>query len=314
MNVSIVIPNFNGSKLLEKNLPSMISALEAYTEGKTEIVISDDGSKDDSVEFLTEYIKKHKGTVTMQLIDNKVNRGFSVAVNAGVKKARGEIIILLNTDVRPHKEFLKPLITRFSDEKVFAVGCMDESIEEGEVVLRGRGIGKWERGFLHHSAGSLDKESTLWVSGGSAAFRKSIWDMLGGMNELYTPFYWEDIDLSYRAMKCGYKVLFEKKSVVVHEHSEGAIKKHFKPYNVLKTVYRNQFTFIWVNITDTNFLVAHIAWMPYHIVKSVMRGDKAFLVGFFWAFSRLPKVLAFKQSMRKLFVRTDREVIALAGK
>lgn len=314
MNVSVVIPNFNGSQLLEKNLSSMIAALEAYTDGSTEIIISDDGSKDDSVTFLTAYIRRHTGKVSMSLVDNKVNRGFSVAVNAGVKKASGDIIVLLNTDVRPHRDFLKPLVARFSDKKVFAVGCMDESIEEGDVVLRGRGVGKWERGFLHHSAGALDTESTLWVSGGSAAFRKSLWEKLGGMNELYTPFYWEDIDLSYRAVKCGYKVLFEKKSVVVHEHSKGAIKTHFKPYNVLKTVYRNQFTFIWVNITDANLFFAHIVWMPYHILKALQRKDKAFLTGFVWALFRLPRIIAYKQSMKKMFILTDQKVIALGGK
>ena len=109
------------------------------------------------------------------------------------------LYILFNTDVYPDKDFLTPLLSHFKDEKVFAVGCMDKSIEGKDVVLRGRGIGVWKRGFLVHEKGEIEKSDTLWVSGGSGAFRKSIWDKLGGLNELYNPFYWEDIDLSYRA-------------------------------------------------------------------------------------------------------------------
>ena len=47
----------------------------------------------------------------------------------------------------PEKDFLKPLMEHFNDESVFAVGCMDKSIENGKTVLRGRGIGKWKKGF-----------------------------------------------------------------------------------------------------------------------------------------------------------------------
>lgn len=223
--------------------------------------------------------------------------------------ATGDILLLLNNDVRPHKDFLEPLLSHFSDEKVFAVGCMDESIEEGKTVLRGRGVGYWHRGFIFHQAGELDKTNTFWVSGGSGAFRKRVWDRIGGLDVLFNPFYWEDIDLSYRGVKSGYKILFEKKSVVVHEHEEGAIKTKFKQKFVQKIVYRNQFFFVWKNLTDGNLLFAHVLWMPYHLVTALMRKDWLFFQGFFLALMQLNRVQDSRYRAKKMFVRKDSDVL-----
>lgn len=312
MNLSIVIPAYNSEKLLEENLPKVVDAFKSYTKGYVQIIVSDDASSDNSVAVIEKFIQsfsyKH---IHVQLVKSKSRKdgGFSKNVNRGVNAATGDILLLLNTDVAPHKDFLMPLLSSFEDPKVFAVGCMDESIENGKVVLRGRGVGKWEKGFLLHRAGSLDKENTLWVSGGSGAFRKNIWDRLGGLNELFNPFYWEDIDLSYRAQKMGYIVLFEKKSRVIHEHNKGTIQTNFKPFHVQEIVYRNQFTFVWINITDTSLLLSHVFWLPYHLINALRSGDKALLAGFFSALIRLPKVITYKRKMKKLFVTSDKEVL-----
>ena len=311
MKISFIIPNYNGEELLQNNLPKVLSAVRD-SDDTIEIILADDASTDTSVAVMKAFIasiqEKH---VTARLVENRdpKQRGFSKNVNRGVKVATGDILFLLNSDVVPHKGFLPLLLRHFSDDKVFAVGCMDESIEDGKTILRGRGIGRWERGFLLHSAGSLDKTNTLWVSGGSGAFRKSIWDRLGGLNELYNPFYWEDIDLSYRAQKAGYKIIFEEESIVVHEHSKGTIKTQYKSFHVQKTVYRNQFTFVWSNITDKNLLVNHLVWLPYHLLNALRSGDKALLAGFFEAMLRLPKILVYKQKMKKLFRVSDRSIL-----
>lgn len=312
MKVSIIIPSYNGESLLQKNLPKLLLAVKTHPD-TIEIIISDDASADNSLQIIENFIRSIKEKhIVGKVVKSKSRKdgGFSKNVNRGVRVATGDIIVLLNTDVIPRNGFLTPLIDNFTDPTVFAVGCMDESIENGKTILRGRGIGRWEKGFLMHGPGSLDRTNTLWVSGGSGAFRKSVWDKLGGLNELFNPFYWEDIDLSYRGQKAGYRVLFEKKSVVIHEHSKGSIKKFFKPYNVQKTVYRNQFIFVWVNITDADLLVSHLMWLPYHIINALRSWDKAFLVGFFTALVRLPKILKYKAKIKKQFKITDKEIIA----
>lgn len=303
MNVSVVIPNYNGEELLKKNLPKVMRTISDYKDGDMEVIIVDDGSTDGSLREI------QNSNFKLKIIINKKNLGFSSTVNRGIKEASGEIIVLLNTDVVPEIGFLKPLLAHFKNPSVFAVGCMDKSIENKKVIFRGRGLGKWAKGFLIHSRGEVDKTDTLWVSGGSGAFRKSIWDKLGGFNELYNPFYWEDIDLSYRALKSGYKIFFEPKSMVVHEHQRGAIKKKY-PSSYIRTVaYRNQFIFVWENVTDLDLQFLHIFWLPYHFLKALLRGDWTFFLGFFQAFIRLPKVVQTSFKVQKLFIKSDKEVI-----
>lgn len=314
MNLSIVIPNYNGEKLLKKNLPKVVDAVNDYKQGKVEIIIADDPSTDNSSQVIADFIASLKGKkyIVGKTISNKNKQesGFSKNVNRGVSLATGDILILLNSDVIPHKDFLAPLLTHFSNEKVFAVGCLDESIEGGKKVLRGRGIGKWQRGFLMHSAGKLDKQNTLWASGGSSAFRKRTWDQLRGLDILFNPFYWEDIDISYRALKSGYQIIFEPKSVVTHEHDKGAIRSKFKAREIQRIAYRNQFIFVWKNITDQSLRVSHMFWLPYHFLNALKRQDWEFFSGFFLALVQLNRVQQAKQKAKKLFVLSDKKVLA----
>jgi GT2 family glycosyltransferase len=301
MDISIVIPNYNGAKLLEKNLPKVLEAVSSYKEGKIETIIVDDASTDNSLDLV-----KDKDVV---ILKNEKNLGFSSTVNNGVRKATGDIVILLNTDVYPQKNFLEPLLKHFEDSNVFAVGCLDKSIEGEKVIERGRGLGEWKRGFLIHRRGEVDKTNTLWVTGGSGAFRKSIWDKLEGFNELYNPFYWEDIDLSYRALKSGYKIFFEPKSIVFHEHEKGSIKGKYTSSQIKTIAYRNQFIFVWENATDYSLQFAHFFWLPYHFIKALLRMDLAFFLGFLKAFVLLPKVIKSSLKYQKTFVKKDEGVV-----
>lgn len=305
MSISIVIPNFNGKIIIQKNLSKVLDSLKDF-KGEKEIIFVDDASKDGSLEYLKSLKEKD---VKIYVLSNSKNLGFSSSVNKGVESAKNEIVILLNTDVSPQKDFLKPLLEHFKEENVFAVGAMDKSIEGDKVVLRGRGLGVWRKGFLVHRRGEVDKTNTLWVSGGSSAYRKSIWDKLGGLNELYNPFYWEDIDLSYRALKSGYKILFEAKSIVTHEHLKGAIKENYSDAKIKATAYRNQFIFVWENATDYKLLTQHFVYLPYHLVNAILRGDLAFFIGFFKALSLILKIVKSSLKYQKYFVKKDSEVV-----
>jgi GT2 family glycosyltransferase len=296
-SVSIVIPNWNGLELLKKHLPIVIK-----NSDKADIIVVDDHSTDDSVIFL----KKHFPAI--QVIEKKKHEGFASTVNAGVEASKTDIVVLLNTDIEPEKDFLKPLIPHFSDPSVFAVGCMDKSYEKGNIVLRGRGIGWWDKGFYYHKRGEIDARDTAWVSGGSGAFRKSIWDNLGGMDTLFNPFYWEDIDLSYRARKSGYSLVFESQSVVHHFHEEGKIKQKFSSTEVMKTSYAHQFIFIWKNCTDVDIYISHILWFPIRIIQTLIHGNSDMFLGFLRALLVLPKILKQRARAINIFTMTDREL------
>ncbi len=312
MKVSVVIPNYNGESLIKKHFDAVFQALiDAEKEAKAtiDLVIVDDASTDSSLQLLEEKIHDYKGKLSVTLLINDKNLGFSPTVNRGVKATKGEIVFLHNSDIVPEKGFLSHILPHFTVENVFAVACLDKSREEGKEVLRGRGVGSWKRGFMQHGKGEINKINTLWASGGSSAFRKSIWNTLQGFNEVYAPYYWEDIDLSYRALKSSFVIHFEPKSTVVHAHEEGAILKTQKPFHVRVIAYRNQILFVWLNITDAQFLLSHILWLPYYIVKTLMKGDRSFVFGLLRAFVQLPKIIQLRNTYKKTFRRTDRDIL-----
>lgn len=295
--ISVVIPNYNGKELLAKNLKNVIKNCP-----NCEIIVVDDGSGDDSVKFIRHNFKNIK------LVEHKFNKGFAHAVNSGVKQAKGELVVFLNTDVSPRVNFLDKSTKHFSQNSVFAVGFADYSHENGEVIIRGKGSAKFKKGFLTHEASDSKSGETLWVSGGSAIIEKKKFLELQGFNTIFAPFYWEDIDLSYRAWKSGYKCLFEPESKVDHYHQEGAIKKNYSNFYIKTISYRNQFVFVWNNIEDDFLLFEHLAWFPYHAIKAFLSLDFAFFAGFFLALSKIPKLITDYPSSTKSRL-TDKEVL-----
>lgn len=295
--VSIVLPNYNGLELLQQFLPRVVEAV-----GDAEVIIADDASTDGSVEWLRAF------GYGVKVVECPAHRGFAATVNTGVDAAKGDIVVLLNTDVVPEKGFLAPLTKPFADERVFAVGCLEKSHEAAGVVERGRGKARWQKGFFIHWKGEPRGHDTAWVSGGSAAFRRRMWRELGGMDELYNPFYWEDIDLSYRAKKAGYLVLFEPKSIVHHYHDRGSIRKAFSPQYVKTVAYRNQFIFIWKNTADPGILREHLLWLPVRKLQALLRGDWAFLLGLFRAASMLPAILSKRAQQQHHWRMNDSDI------
>lgn len=282
IKLSVVIPNWNGKRLLEKNLPAVLKACQGWAETGWEIIVVDDASTDESLAFLKENYPQVKVVV------HQKNQRFAAACNSGVKSARGEVVVLLNNDVSPEPGFLEPLISHFKTPKVFAVGCKEKDIKNGEIIYSGRGLGEFKRGFLvHWRAKNQNKTDTLWATAGSMAVDRKKWLNLGGMDTLFRPAYWEDIDLSWRARKKGWKILFEPRSIVNHQHEITNLlafgKKQMKVF-----AYKNQFLFVWKN-GDSKILLQHIFWLPYHLLKALFAGDFLFWQGLFLALIQLPE-------------------------
>lgn len=242
--VSIVIPNYNGEKILPRLLTSINSARDNRDNNILETIVVDDCSKDGSVEI----IKNNFPWV--RLIKHKKNRGFSSSVNTGVRSSKGNLVALLNTDIVVEGDFLKSVFKHFNENKTFAVSFNEKKY--------GPSRGIFENGFIVHRGLSPSKEavSTFWVSGGSGVFRRDLFIKLGGMDEkLFSPFYWEDVDLSYRALKRGYKLLWDPLCIVEHEH-EATISK-IALGKRRRIEQRNHLFFIWKNLTSKNMIRKH---------------------------------------------------------
>ncbi len=307
MKIDIIIPNYNGAQLIEQNLSSVVDALSGY-DGK--VIIVDDGSTDNEQKRLSHFVNNFKDKEKIELIIKSKNSGFSSTVNRGVKASNAEFVVLLNSDVVPRVGFLRsPIAHLLKDDNLFGVGCMDESIEDSKKVNRGRGLSHWSKGFLHHTRGEVNKSDTFWISGGSSIVRRDLFVKFGGFDEIYSPFYWEDIDLSYRAQKAGYKILFDSNSIVEHYHQEGAIKKHYDNGRVTTISYRNQFIFIWKNITSYKLFINHILYLPVNFISAILRFDWPFISGLFLAVALLPAIINRRFSQKKLYKISDEQVI-----
>jgi len=270
-SVSVVIPSYNGTHLLKKYLPSVIKACPG-----TEIIVVDDASTDDSVKFL------NKKFPQVKLVINRTNQRFAVSCNQGIKAAKGQIAILLNNDVAPKKNFLKPLLKHFDKTQIFAVGCLEIQTIKGKQQHSGRSLCQFKRGFLvHQRAKNQFHSQTCWAAGGSMAVDRKKYLQLGGMDPLYKPAYWEDIDLSWRAKQKGWQVLFEPKSQVYHHHETTNISVFGKRKMQLMAT-RNQILFVWKNIRGRQ-LLEHFLWLPYHLILSTVRTQGVFLIAFIQA-------------------------------
>ncbi len=297
--ITVIIPNYNGREILLKNLPSVVNNCPS-----AEIIVVDDASTDDSVRLIHKKFKKIKA------IRLRRNRGFAVAVNEGVKAATNEIVLLLNSDVSPRKNFLLPALRYFNTkENIFSVGLCDYSHENGHIIKRGRGGGYFKKGFLFHYAAQTERGFTLWTSGGSCLVRKKIFLKLGGFDPVYKPFYWEDIDLGFRAARSGYVSYFEPLSVVDHYHEQGAIIKQKSAFFIKSVSYKNQFIFVWKNINDYLLIVQHIIYLPYHFLKALLSLDFSFYLGFLWAILSIPTLVFQETFTTNSFIISEEEVL-----
>lgn len=220
MKISVIVTNFNGHNLLKKNLPTITeNSPEAF-----EIIIADDASTDSSLD----YVKSLQGEFPkLKIISHKKNIGFGANTNLAVKKAKGDLVVLLNSDIKPAPHYIKNTLKHFKDSKVFGVGFAEKGHENwGDIY--------WQNGFLQHRPGypSNKNHPTDWLSGGSCIIRKDIFLKLGGFDPIYAPFYFEDLDLGIRVARSGYKMIWEPSAIVEHRHEQTMSKqpKHLLNY------------------------------------------------------------------------------------
>src|SRR3989339_8177 len=180
--ISVVIPTYNNSQFPE-NLHKNIR----YLKDCQVIVVNDNPQNS---------LEKQLDTLDIKLIQLKENRGFAGAVNSGIHSAHSDYILLLNDDVLLQDESFLHAVDDFKkDPKLFAVSFAQ--VERNNAIV-GKNVLFWKNGFMQHSRVNENiAGENGWAEGGSAMFDAKKMMQLGGFDELFSPFYWEDIDLSY---------------------------------------------------------------------------------------------------------------------
>ncbi|MHB1457840.1 MAG: glycosyltransferase family 2 protein [Armatimonadota bacterium] len=272
--VAAIIPNYNGRDLLIRYLPRLHDALGDMCD----LVIVDDASTDNSVEFLTSNFPE------VRVITREINGGFSRTVNDGIRATSGEFLLLLNNDVDAVLGLLDSILPLFDDEEVFSVSPK-VILPHMQNLDEGAKTGKWYHGMFYpdQRQGITSVTPSLYTTGCAAIYRRSMLDALGGFDEAYSPFYWEDADLGYRAWKRGWKSLYQPAGTVYHQHSASIsnIRKNFT--DRVKT--RNSLYFIWRNIEDRRILNNHHIWLPLILARHGIAGDLPFLKGWHDAYN-----------------------------
>ena len=301
---SVVIPNWNGRDLLEKYLPSVIAG-----DGRQR------GHRRRQRVHRRQRRVRPRQFPTVKVLALPENLGFGGGSNAGFRAATNDVVVLLNSDMRVAPDFLAPLLEGFRDPDVFAVSCQIFFSDPNKLREEtGLTQGWWQDGGLRvrhrdRPAKSRTCIPCFYGGGGSCAFDRDKFLELGGFDPLLAPFYLEDTDLGYLAWKRGWKVLYQPRSIVYHEH-RGTIGKKFREDYIQAVLKKNFLLFCWKNIHEWRRLGAHFCFTWAGALLAVIFGEvqgRAEFRGLWRAFRQLPQAVRSRWRARSLARVSDTE-------
>jgi len=247
--VSIVILNWNGRQHLEHFLPALV---RHTTHPDAEIVVADNGSEDDSLEFLK------KGYPTIRIIELELNHGFSGGYNRAMEKVDARYILLLNSDIEVIQGWLEPMLELM--EKDETVGACTPRIRDfkqrSHFEYAGAAGGFIDRlGYpfcrgrifdhLEADNGQYDEATDLfWGSGACLMVRADLYRESGGLDEQFFA-HMEEIDLCWRLQRLGYRIRFIPSSTVYHVG--GATLQRGNPFKTFLN-FRNNLLLLYKNL------------------------------------------------------------------
>nr|MCR4640939.1 glycosyltransferase family 2 protein [Lachnospiraceae bacterium] len=207
---SIVIVSYNSRKLME----DCINSIHRHCpEGSYSIIVVDNASKDG----VTEYLQQQKD---ITLICNEENRGFPVACNQGIAAApAGEDIFFLNNDTRiTHNALFWLRMGLYESEDTGASGCVANYAGTGQMLELMLPLPENYTAYAREKNIPLPEpyEEAKILCGFAMLVRRSFIDEFGGMDEAFSPGYYEDTDLSLRIRNEGKKLRICKNSLIYH--------------------------------------------------------------------------------------------------
>lgn len=253
LDLTLIIPNYNGKNILAKYIPSVLEAVE-FAKISYEFIIVDDCSIDDSVNFISTHYPQIK------IIQNRKNLGFSKTCNKGIFEAKGKYTLLINSDIELTKEYISKCLGAFKGNNTFAV--MGTIIEPNN-TSQTTGILYKRTNFFIKKYPNIENNETHFVSGANSIYDTAKLKELKGFNTIFSPYYFEDDDLSYRAMMKGWKSYFLRDAICYHQGSV-SIKSCATKRKIKQTYFRNKMIFNFLHSKssdayfDTNNVILNI--------------------------------------------------------
>ena len=213
--VSIVIPTFNRSSILPRCLDSLLN--QTYPKNLYEVILVNDGSKDNTEDILKEYEKK--ALCGFKWVTQN-NQGTAIATNSGISRSKGDIIFFTGDDCIPEKNWVAQLVDGFINETIGAVGGKVESFQTITPIQQ----------FIEES-GVLDQEKFVkrnTMITGSAAYRRDILTEIDGLDNHLNACI--DLDISIKTQLLGYKLNYIPNTIVYHDHPTTVKGLFFQQY------------------------------------------------------------------------------------
>jgi GT2 family glycosyltransferase len=286
---SIIIINWNGAA----HLPVCLNALRAQTVSDFEIIVADNASHDESLPLLA------RDYPEVKVVALSKNLGFAGGNNAGIRAARGDIIILLNNDTEVDPHWLEEILAAFERHPAagFVASKMKlfdrrDTFHTAGDFYRLDGI-PGNRGVWEIDRGQYDREEYVFSAcGGSAAYRKSMLDQIGLLDEDF--FYsCEDIDLAWRAQLAGWKCIYAPQAVVYHKLSAtggGKTASFYDGRNFIYVIAKDYPSSLWKKYRGA---IIRKQWSLFAEALRAWRGEaaRARMGGMLSGLLHLPKLL-----------------------
>ncbi len=254
MKIAIVILNWNGKKLLEQFLPSVVK----YSQ-EAKVYVADNASTDESKSFLKDNFKE------VVIIQNKTNGGFAKGYNDALKNLKEDLLILLNNDVEVTQNWLQPIINEFNQDSSLVAaqpkildfknknyfeyaGAGGGFIDQfGYPFCRGRIFNSIERDKGQYN----DIKKIFWATGACLIIKNNEFKELNGFDEKFFA-HQEEIDLCWRIQKTGGTIKYIGNTTVFHVG--GATLSNYDP---TKTFYnfRNSLLMLIKNVNSSKVWV-----------------------------------------------------------
>jgi hypothetical protein len=210
--VTAAVLTYDGRELLEVMLPTLLA--QRYED--FEVVVIDDGSSDDTVEYL------QANWPQVRVVSNPGNLGVAVSLNRGVQAARGEYVALLNNDVELEPEWLGTLVRTLEEhpQAASATGKLLDYHHRDRLEAAGDFM-RWSGMSGHRGQGALDgtgyeqPAAVFSPCAGAALYRRSAFERVGLFDEDFFA-YLEDVDWGFRAQLVGFGARYEPAAVAYH--------------------------------------------------------------------------------------------------
>lgn len=201
MRFSIIVPAYNSRGTIASCLEALLH--QSVPPSEYEVIVVDDGSTDGTEEIVREYDVTYLP---------QPHRGPAAARNLGVARAAGDIVLFTDADCEPAADWLAEMLHPFADPDVAGVKGTYRT-RQREVVAR---LAQCEFEERYDRLERL--ASTDFVDSHAAAFRVRALRKVGGYDPAFPHANNEDVDLSYRLARAGYRLRFNRRAVVYHRH------------------------------------------------------------------------------------------------